>query len=209
MLGVERARDRRAPLKRRAERDRIIDSSLSEERCESSSRSVIGRSGKGGIAQPPAEIVRDVAVEIEPPLLDQPHHAERDDQLGDGRDPHRILDGQPPPRARSARPEAPTRGAAHPIEGRPGISGRRRLARRGAVAQPASKQQGNGQGARHHPASSFPRARESSFFWADRLIAPKGHPADEFSAAFASICSSSSRTAFGTSTSITTIDASQ
>ena len=51
------------------------------------------------MAQPPAEIVRHVAVEIELARLDQPQHAERDDQLGDRSDAHRIV-GRDRPAAR-------------------------------------------------------------------------------------------------------------
>ncbi len=35
--------------------------------------------GEGGVAQGPAQVGRDVAVEIELPLLHHPHHADPDD----------------------------------------------------------------------------------------------------------------------------------
>ena len=115
-------------------------SSLSDERCESSSRSVIGRSGKAGLRSRPAEIVGDVAVEIEPALLDQPHHPERHDQLGDRGDPRRIVDGQPPP----ARPVGEARGAGGGDPRSRRRSPRHKRARgdvgAGMVAQPAGRE---------------------------------------------------------------------
>ena len=47
--------------------------------------------GEGGVAQAPAEPVGHVAVEVELARLDQPHHADRDDQFADRRNTHRIV----------------------------------------------------------------------------------------------------------------------
>jgi len=53
------------------------------------------RIGEGRVAQPPAEQVRYVRVEVELMLLHQPHHADRGHQLGDGGDPNRIVGSHP------------------------------------------------------------------------------------------------------------------
>ena len=48
--------------------------------------------GKPRIAEPPAEIVRGVAIQIECPRLNHPHDAQRDDEFRDAGNPHRIID---------------------------------------------------------------------------------------------------------------------
>ena len=52
---------------------------------------------EGWIAQRPAEIVRNVGIQIEFLLLHQPHHAQRDGDLGNGGHPDRIVGGHDPP----------------------------------------------------------------------------------------------------------------
>ena len=47
--------------------------------------------GKPRIAEPPAEIVRGVAIQIERARLDHPHDAQRDDEFRDAGNPHRII----------------------------------------------------------------------------------------------------------------------
>ena len=52
---------------------------------------MIGRSGRTGCATA-SRASGHVAVAIELPLLDKFHHADRDDQLADRRNPNRIVD---------------------------------------------------------------------------------------------------------------------
>ena len=97
--------------------------------------------GKGGVAERPAEPVRDVAVEIEPPLLDEPHHPERDDELRDGRDPRRVRRSERPAAGAVGGSGGAARGHPLGIEAQPCVGGCRRRRRRGGRGCTAAKEQ--------------------------------------------------------------------
>ena len=77
-----------------AERDGILVVMVAERAGVAEELAQRDRVGEeGGIGDRVAEIVADRAVEVELALLDQPHHAQADDELADRGDADRVVGG--------------------------------------------------------------------------------------------------------------------
>jgi len=81
-------------LQRCAERKHVIVVMLARRARVAEQHSEADRLvGEMRVTQAPAEIIRDIAVEVELARLDQLHHADGDHQLADGGDARGIVDG--------------------------------------------------------------------------------------------------------------------